>query len=521
MPSLFVKKLTLIFCLLVIVISCKNEKIPEDISDIFVLPVSTPEAQGISSDTIQNLLKSIAKSGEEFHSLMVLRHGHIITEAYWNPYQENDKQQLYSLSKSFTSSAIGFAVDADLLSVDDPIIKFFPEELPDSISKNLANLKVKHLLSMSVGHGEDAIRILEGTSPGQTWSKTFLNLPVVFEPGTQFMYNSGASYMLANIVQKVTGQSAHEYLKTRLYKPLNIKNATWTANEEGINMGASHLRITTKDLASFGQFYLQNGKWNGKQILSENWVKEASSKQISNGDNNHSWGYGYGYQFWLNPPGGFRADGAFGQYSMIFPDKDMVVVITSESNNTATTMQLIWDMVENISGNNALAENKEAYNHLQKSIESLKYDSPKLNVSSKLGSDISGKEFLLETNPFKTESVTFNIEDDEILLTLKTEDKPDIVINCGINEWIRGNNAKPEAHSLFSLRRIDFDSKIAASATWQDDKTLILTWRFMETTHGDQLICTFNEDKVNIKFRYSLARMKDQEDGRDDLNGKL
>lgn len=143
MPSLFVKKLTLIFCLLVIVISCKNEKIPEDISDIFVLPVSTPEAQGISSDTIQNLLKSIAKSGEEFHSLMVLRHGHIITEAYWNPYQENDKQQLYSLSKSFTSSAIGFAVDADLLSVDDPIIKFFPEELPDSISKNLPNFRIK------------------------------------------------------------------------------------------------------------------------------------------------------------------------------------------------------------------------------------------------------------------------------------------------------------------------------------------------------------------------------------------
>ncbi len=137
--------------------------------------------------------------------------------------------------------------------------------------------------------------------------------------------------MLSAIIKKVTGQSAHHYLQPRLLEPLNIANSTWTENAEGINIGASHLRIRTEDIAKFGQLYLQKGSWNGKQILSQEWVAAASSKQIENGKNDSSWGYGYGYQFWRNPPGGFRADGAFGQYSMVLPEQDAVVAITSES----------------------------------------------------------------------------------------------------------------------------------------------------------------------------------------------
>ena len=148
--------------------------------------------------------------------------------------------------------------------LDDPVISFFPEGQPSSISTNLAALKVRHLLSMSVGQEKDSILTLEHTPEGTPWEETFLALPIVYEPGTRFLYNSGASYMLSSIVKAVSGHNVHAYLKPRLYDPLGITGATWTENAEGVNMGASNLRIRTEDIGKLGQLYLQQGKWNGR-----------------------------------------------------------------------------------------------------------------------------------------------------------------------------------------------------------------------------------------------------------------
>jgi hypothetical protein len=335
------------------------------------------------------------------------------------------------------------------------------------------------------------------------------------------MYNSGASFMLSSIVKRVTGKTAHEYLKPRLYDPLDITEATWTENWEGVNMGASHLRMRTESLAKFGQLYLQKGMWNGNRVLSDKWVAEASSKQIENGHNDSSWGYGYGFQFWLNPPGGYRADGAFGQFSFIFPAQDAVVTVTSESINTAKTMQMVWDDLVPAMGNSTLSENKDEWNKLKDDLKSLKYIPPQMQKSSPTASSISGKEFTLDQNEFNAKSVTFEFNGDKCIFTLKEDGKPDIVITHGMNYWIRKGNEKPSPHSLFSLRRIDFDSIVAASATWQDENTLLLTWRFIETTHGDQLTCIFDKDKLIIKFLFSINWLKNQPDGRKDVTGKL
>jgi len=493
----------------------------EDTTGFFTFPRSTPERQGMSSSAIRNFLNSVQKSGLEFHSLMILRHGNVISEGWWSPYSPEHRQQLYSLSKSFTSTAIGFAVTEGLLLLEDPVIKFFPDDLPSEISENLAALKVKHLLMMSVGHAKDSIMLLEASPAGVTWEKTFLNQQVVFKPGSQFMYNSGASYMLSSIVKKVSGKTAHEYLRPRLYEPLGITEATWTENFEGVNMGASHLRMRTESIAKFGQLYLQKGKWNGKQILPEAWIAEATSKQIENGKNDSSWGYGYGYQFWLNPPGGFRADGAFGQFCMVLPEQDAVIVIMSESIDTKLAMQLVWDGLIPQMTNTVLNENPAECNLLQNELKTLKYDPPKLETFSPVASKISGREFKLDSNQFNAKSVSFEFIDDKCIFTLKEEGKPDISITNGINYWIREGNLKPLPHSLFSLRRIDFDSIVAASATWQDEKTLLLTWRFIETVHGDSLTCIFNDDKITIKFLFSLARLQNKPDDRPDITGKL
>ena len=487
----------------------------------FVLPRSTPEKQGISSAGIIKFLQAIKDCGQEFHSLMMLRHGHVVAEGWWAPYSSEHRMQLYSLSKSFTGTAIGLAVGEKLLSVDDPVIKFFPEYLPAQVSDNLAALKIRHLLSMSVGHGKDSILLLEASAPGVPWEKTFLSLPVVFAPGSQFMYNSGASFMLSAIIKKVTGQSAHEYLKPRLYQPLNITNTTWGANFEGINMGASHLRMPTEDLAKFGQLYLQNGKWNGNQVISADWVGEASSKQMENGHNDSSWGYGYGFQFWLNPPGGYRADGAFGQYSMILPDQDAVVVITSESIETKKTMQIVWDVLIPEMKPHKILEVGSVHKTLLNELSALKYDPPQLAGQSPFIEKIAGKEYLLDKNPFNARSVTINFTGDTCVFTLKEVGKPDIDIINGLNRWIRAGNRKPSAHSLFSLRRIDFDSIVAAAYGWQNDNTLVLTWRYIETVHGETFTCIFEGDQLTIKPLFSVNRLQGKPDERADITGRI
>ncbi|MDB5135921.1 MAG: hypothetical protein JWP37_2524 [Mucilaginibacter sp.] len=492
-----------------------------NISAPFTLPRSTPEMQGISSAGISRFLEAIRESKQEFHSLMILRHGYVVAEGWWQPYSSEHRQQLYSLSKSFTGTAIGLAVAEGLLTVDDPVIKFFPDLLPNEVNDNLAALKVKHLLSMSVGHAKDSILILEASATGVPWEKTFLNLPVVFKPGSQFMYNSGASFMLSAIIKKVTGQTAHEYLKPRLYKPLEINNTTWGENWEGINMGASHLRMPTEDIAKFGQLYLQKGIWNKKQIISKEWVAVASAKQIENGKNDSSWGYGYGYQFWLNPPGGFRADGAFGQYSMVLPELDAVVVITSESMETKKTMQVVWDNLLPEMKDAPLPQNISDHNILLKELKDLKYNPPQLAIISPMAAKISGKEFILDKNVFNIKSVSFRFIDKSCIFTLKEDGKPDIIITNGINNWIRKGNLKPSAHSLFSLRRIDFDSIVAASAGWQNDNTLLLTWRFIETVHGDSITCLFDNDKLTIKFLFSVNRLQNKPDDRSDITGRV
>ena len=327
--------------------------------------------------------------------------------------------------------------------------------------------------------------------------------------------------MLSAIVKKVTGQTAHQYLTPRLYDPLHIVGATWTENFEGINMGASHLRMRTEDIAKFGQLYLQKGMWDGKQIISKEWVAAASSKQISNGNNDSSWGYGYGYQFWLNPPGGFRADGAFGQFSMVLPKQDAVVAITSESISTKDTMQIVWDVLIPEMKDALMKKNKADHNLLLGELKSLKYDPPEMLASSPISEKISGKEFLLDKNVFNAKSVSFRFADEACIFTLKEEGKPDINITNGVHHWIREGNYKPAPHSLFSLRRIDFDSIVAASAIWQNENTLLLTWRFIETVHGDSLTCIFDEDKITIKFLFSVNCLQKKPDDRADIIGKM
>jgi CubicO group peptidase (beta-lactamase class C family) len=201
-----------------------------------VIQRSEPEAQGVESEAILAFLDAAEAERLNLQSLMLVRHGRVIAEGWWRPYTPECRRYLYSLSKSFTSTAVGFAVAEGLLRIDDRVVSFFPEDLPPEVSENLAAMRVVHLLTMSTGHTMDTLMVL--LNPGvENWARAILALPVELPPGTHFLYNSGASYLLSAIVQKVSGQTVLDYLTPRLFQPLGIAGATWDVCPRGINTG--------------------------------------------------------------------------------------------------------------------------------------------------------------------------------------------------------------------------------------------------------------------------------------------
>lgn len=307
------------------------------------LPRSTPEAQGISSQAILDFVEAADKNVNTMHSFMIVRHGHVIAEGWWKPEAADKPHILNSVSKSFNATAVALAIQEGKLSLDDPILKFFPSEAPADPSENLKAMKVRDLLSMSGGHDTEPRSVGGGPSV-----KQFLAHPVVHQPGTHFQYNTMGSYTLSAIVTRVTGQTTLEYLKPRLFEPLGIENPRWDASPEGNSLGGSGLWLRTEDIVKLGQLYLQKGEWNGKQLIPRDWVEQATAKQIANENESHAkigpdWKEGYGFQFWRCRHNAYRGDGAAGQFVVVIPDQDVAIAITADTGNMQGELDAIWD----------------------------------------------------------------------------------------------------------------------------------------------------------------------------------
>ena len=258
---------------------------------------------------------------DALHSFMLLRGGKVVAEGWWYPYNPDSPHRLYSLSKSFTSTAVGLAVEEGLMSLDDLVLDHFPEEAPAEPDENLAAMRVRDLLRMNTGHLKEQADAFWSTER-DTWAESFLAVPVGLKPGTHFVYNTGATYMAGLMVQRLTGGTLIDYLTPRLFAPLGIEGATWQSDDEGYNVGGWGLRIRTEDIARFGQLLLQRGMWDGRRLLPEWWVAEATALQTANGsDPDSDWDQGYGYQFWRCRHNAYRGDGAFGQYCIVMPDQ--------------------------------------------------------------------------------------------------------------------------------------------------------------------------------------------------------
>ena len=332
------------------------------------LPRATPESQGVSSEKLKEFIESLHAKVNTMHSVMVVRHGHVIAEGWWAPQTPETRHLLWSLSKSFTSTAVGLAIAEGKLSLDDEVLKFFPDKAPEQPSKNLSQMRLRDLLRMATGHETEPRMPADGD-----WVKAFLAHPVPFKPGTHFRYNTPATFMQSAMVQKATGQTVLEYLKPRLFDPLGISGHEWGANPQGITLGGYGLAARTEDIAKFGQLYLQKGQWNGKQLVPAAWVDQATARQTSNGSNPLSdWDQGYGYQFWRCRHGAFRGDGAKGQFCVVLPGQDTVVAMTADTGDMQGELNVVWDKLLNELGDKPLPENPRGAKALAELVAGLK-----------------------------------------------------------------------------------------------------------------------------------------------------
>ncbi len=355
------------FAVLLLLVSASPVFTQEPSPILQPLPRSTPEAQGVSSPAVLEFVETADREVRSMHSFILVRHGHVVAEAWWKPESAEKPHVLWSLSKSFTSTAVGLAVSEGKLSIDDPVLQFFPEDAPAEVSANLEAMRVRDLLTMSTGHQSEVNLRNE-----PNWIKAFLAHPVPHKPGTHFQYNTPATFMQSAIVQKVTGQTVLEYLQPRLFEPLGIEPPRWDVNPQGISIGGYGLYLKTEDIAKFGQLYLQKGKWQGKQLIPTEWIEQATSKQVSNGsDPTRDWDQGYGFQFWRCRHDGYRGDGKDGQFCIVLPKWDAVVAITANTGDMQAELNVVWDKLLPALHDHPLPADEASVAELKSAVEKL------------------------------------------------------------------------------------------------------------------------------------------------------
>ena len=405
---------------------------------------ATPESQGVSSEAILKFIDGCEKAFDAgpagaFHGFVIVRHGKVIAEGSWKPFDTlNETHMLYSHSKSFTSSAIGFLADEGKIDLDERIVDIFSNEVPTKVSENLKQLRIRDLLTMNVGKKDHLLRA------GGDWVKEFLAQDFFRKPGTGFKYDSDATYMLAVIVERKSGERMMDYLKRKMFDKIGIEKAWTTTSPQGIPCGGWGMNMTTRELARFGQLYLNRGKWGDEYVLSPFWVDLATARHTWSGWQNvgvkalgegSDWEQGYGFQFWRCTHGAYRADGAYGQYTVVLPEQDMVVSIHAGLGNMQTELNLIWDNLLPAVQDAPLPENAAAQTKLADRLSKLEIKPVRWLCSYPQDWQ---KRFELKENSRGFKSVSFESKDNEVCCKLVTR-VGEQSFPVGNGKWLRGS----------------------------------------------------------------------------------
>lgn len=441
------------------------------------LPRTSPEALGISSETLVRLIERL-KELDSLNSIIIMRDGQVCLEGWWKPYQPDQPHMLFSLSKSFTSVAIGMLAAEKNFNISDRLLDFFPEYSSSITDDRMRNVTLHHLLSMASGHAQCAKGAME-SDPDHNYIRGFFASKLTYAPGERFAYNSGATYMLAALIKKLTGRNVREYLIPRLFEPLGIIPGIWESDVNGINFGGWGLYLTTEDIAKFANLLLHNGFHDGKQLIPAAYLAEATKKQSDNSMNETpDWQQGYGYQFWRSCYG-FRGDGASGQYAVVVPEKKLAIAITSCIENMQDILTALWEELIPSCNERPLPENPSA----RQALELLLADLSMKTAAGRSCRKVMNNFFEFEPNPAGIYSCSIETTEDECALTFNTR--------RGAEQLRAGFGS--HRNSVLQLTDV-IPHPVAASAAWTGEDILEIHSFCLDGTFRDIYRLDFRDE---------------------------
>ncbi len=450
---------------------------------------SSPDEAGIDSRIVLNFIDSVFAKELDLHSFMLYRHGNVVAEGWSWPYQSHRPHMMHSLTKSVTACGVGMALDEGYFSLNDKVVSFFDEELPADVGSKLESMTIRDLLTMQSGHDKS----VSGSVFRQvetSWVSEFFKIPVVYDPGTHFLYSSALSFMLSAIITKTTGERLRDYLEPRLFSPLGISDLTWDSSPNGINSGGNGLSWTTADTLKLGIVHLRMGDWGGRQLIPRRWVEEATRSQVSDEQ--------YGYHWWQNNSvNAYYAHGAFGQFSIVFPKYDAVLALTAGVQDDSL-LDLVWQHFPAAFGDTTSQRNEGANGELRNRTDNLRLLPEPHYTTSPLAQQLSGRTYVIEPNDDNVSKVRLVFSDGNLDFWL-SDDRGDHRVIVGISDWIESTTSMTgnKLHHQYQSN----DMKVVANGRWWDEQTLEMTWQFVETAWVDHVVCRFYNDRISIDRR--------------------
>ena len=463
---------------------------------------STPEEQGISSKALAEAVKFIQEEDFHVHSMTVIRNGYIVADAYFYPYAPGFMHDLASCTKSFTSTLIGIALkDGHIESLDQPLLSFFPERTAANLDERKMAITLEDVLMMSSGlecHAEPVEVTLFQMMGSQDWIQFMLDLPMSDEPGARFVYCSGGSHLLSAIIHETTGMDALAFARLHLFGPLGITDVAWPYDPQGINNhGWGDLHLSPHDMAKLGYLYLNNGMWDGQQILSPEWVSAATNRHVS--FRLRRYFNGYGYQWWTDTSGFYGARGRGGQRIIVVPETNMVIVFTGgdgsrrAENKRARLVKTI--LIPAAESRGALPENPEAFASLQSVVRNAarapEGDRKPAPALPRMAAEISGRTYALENNRFGlvTCSLSFDKQDEALF-------------HLTLNPAITGMDELELPVGLDNMFRITpggrFGLPVAMKGFWQTDNTFVIHFDEIGNINNWRISMTFEGAGIDV-----------------------
>ncbi|MCL2709610.1 MAG: beta-lactamase family protein [Planctomycetaceae bacterium] len=454
------------------------------------LPYASPESQGVPTEAIVAFMEELEQNNLNMHSFMLLRNGNILAECYWSHFAADKKHRMYSVSKSFTSVAIGMMIDEGKISLDDKVADFFPEFIPENVHPYVRQAAVRNLLTMSTFN--------PGTASGDNdWVRAFFRDPrAKIEPGSRFSYDTSATNVLCGIVEKLNGKPILEYIRP-VFDEIGISKDIWCIRSpDGRSWTGSGIMATTEDLAKFAILCMNMGEWNGKQLISQEYMKAATSRQIDGG------AQGYGFQFWVLREGGFSCNGMGGQFAFCLPSKNLILVTTADNQAIGNYSNLIHEAFYRLAGKiekDTLPENAEAQKILADKIANVSTPLPAGAKITANAVQYSGVRYTMADNPMGIKWMTVYITPEKCILVYEN--------NTGIHSLILGMGEYifqkfPEKYHGVQIGTDDSNFDTIAAAAWRDENTLSgMIYSIDDHLGSITLTMSFFDGKLNVTMR--------------------